>query len=70
MSINTAEKVDLEFAWGCTVLYHNDPSEEDKAQYILNFDEFIKEKYNNSQELKDAFAVGANNLPFSEVKKG
>jgi hypothetical protein len=67
MSINT---VDLEFAWGCGVFYRNEPSEEDKAKYILNFDEFIKEKYNNSQELKDAFSVGANNLPFSEVKKG
>jgi hypothetical protein len=38
MSINTVNTLDLEFAWGCGLLYRNEPSEEDKAKYILNFD--------------------------------
>jgi urease accessory protein UreE len=70
----TALQIDwVRLAWNSGRSYSQLESDQDKANYILNFDEDVKMFERDVlavKELQDAFAVGANGLPFSEVKKG
>jgi hypothetical protein len=59
-------EADLFWALAQGVKFKNTETELEKASIILGFDEQVR----GDTELQDAFAVGANGLPFSEVKKG
>jgi hypothetical protein len=58
------------FAWGVGVEYYTSKN----PQVLLDFDSEITSSYKHNPlymtVLQNAFAIGANNLPFSEVKKG
>jgi predicted porin len=58
----TSRNADLLWAWQYGVEY----SLSKNPTVIFEFDHQVQE----DTELQDAFAVGANALPFSEVKKG
>jgi hypothetical protein len=60
-------------AWSCGRYYSLLSSEQSKAEYILAFDDNLRSEFDDEADietLQDAFAMGANGLPFSEVKKG
>jgi len=61
-----SRNADLLWAWQYGVEFKNTEDDLDKACIILEFEGQVLE----DTELQDAFAVGANGLPFSEVKKG
>jgi hypothetical protein len=63
----------VRLAWNSGCCYSELESDQDKAGFILGFDEEAKMFTRDElalKELQNAFAVGANGLPFSEVKKG
>ena len=77
--IKNTERKDMncmsdEGAWSCGNCYGLLLSEQEKAEYILSFDSELASSYKHNPlymtVLQNAFAVGANGLPFSEVKKG
>jgi hypothetical protein len=74
MADTTSLQIDwVRLAWNSGCSYSQLESDQDKADFILGFDEDAKMFARDEltlKELQDAFAVGANNLPFSEVKKG
>ena len=76
--IKNTERKDMnymsdEVAWSCGRYYGLLLSEQEKAEYILNFDTLMRNSCEDEdiiKQVQDAFAVGAHGLPFSEVKKG
>jgi hypothetical protein len=74
ISDTTVLQIDwVRLAWNSGRSYSQLESDQDKADLILGFDEDVKTFEKDEaivKELQDAFAVGANGLPFSEVKKG